>query len=104
MPTDVAPLDLAAGHLMTAADLIDGPTALPDLYGLSGLTRLTAGRVSPTPATPDPTVPARSFIEDVRAALEVLDAMDPNDGPADLALLAWHVHELHQIALNQGLL
>ncbi|GEM_PF-2824176 len=103
MTVHVDRLDLAAGLLMAAADSIDGPAAATDLYGLAGLTRLTAGRISATPAPPHSIQAGTSFVEQVKAALDVLDAIDPTDGPADLALLAWHVHELHQVALNQGL-
>lgn len=33
-------------------------------------------------------------------ALDCLDQITPLDGPADLQLVAWHIHELHRIVTS----
>ncbi|MFC6706797.1 hypothetical protein [Flexivirga alba] len=36
------------------------------------------------------------------AALHALDEVPPLDGPADLQLCAWHIHELQRLAAHEA--
>ncbi len=115
MPSAAALLDRAADHLTRAADLAE-PTdpafagqirlaaaALPTAVGQPGLGGDLEAAADPddrdsgptrhtdTTETPDVT----GLLE---LALDSLDQIPPLDGPADLQLCAWHLHELRRIA------
>jgi len=91
-------LDEAAGHLHHAAAAAErqaGDRPAPELRTIAALARATAALISPTPAQPDADIGIGSSLS---AALEALDFIEPGDGPADLPLLAWHVHDLRRVA------
>lgn len=88
----------AAGHLHHAAaqaerqaedDLTSG------LRTVAALARATAALISLAPETTDAEL---SIADSLDAALNALDEIDPGDGPPDLPLLAWHVHDLRRVA------
>ena len=91
-------LDHSAGHLHAAAAAAENhPGGSPDpvLRTLAALARATAALISSTPQTPDADL---GFDAHLAAALDALDAIEPGDGPPDLPLLAWHVHDLRHVA------
>lgn len=88
----------AAGHLHSAAAAAEreaGNDPAPELRTLAALARATAVLISSTPAMPDAGL---GIDPGLAAALAALDAIEPGDGPADLPLLAWHVHDLRRVA------
>ncbi len=95
-------LDEAAGHLQAAAAAAErqaGERAAPELRTIAALARATASLISPTPAKPDADVGGGDDMTfSLNAALEALDSIEPGDGPADLPLLEWHVHDLRRVA------
>ncbi len=96
-------LAAAVSHLQRAAALAEQDS--PDGDALAGQIRLAAATIPTTGSLTD----VRD-VTDVRGdharhlelALACLDEIDPLDGPADLPLIAWHVHELHRIAATAG--
>lgn len=88
-------LDLAHAHLEDgAAAASTGFATQIDLAAAL----LPAPRFGRRPATD----PSLTLAENLEAALSALDAIEPADGPADLQLCAWHIHELRRIQ-HQGL-
>lgn len=81
--------DLAHAHLERAAHRADLDFAAQVRLAASVL---PVPRLGHKPHTDDLTVP-----EHLSAALMALDGVNPEDGPADLKLCAWHVHELRRI-------
>jgi len=104
--TTVTLLDRAADHLARAADLAE--TINPALASQIRLAAATLPGVAedsdldPVPKFDDPAPsPATPDIADLlEQALVCLDQVPPLDGPADLQLCAWHMHELRRIAGN----
>ncbi len=107
MPSATALLDRAADHLTRATDLAEttdpafagqirlAAATLPGVAENSDLTHIPHTDGPPAP------VPSRAVIEDqLRQALDCLDQVAPLDGPADLQLCAWHLHELRRIAAH----
>lgn len=101
-------LDLAHAHLHAAADraLHDEGGGHDPVRGkaFAGQIRLAAASL-PAPRTPVSVVePATGTgaAGHLRDALTALDQIHPLDGPPDLPLCAWHVHELLRIALTAG--
>lgn len=84
--------DLAHAHLERAADRADLDFAAQVRLAASAL---PVPRLGHKPHTDELTVP-----EHLSAALVALDEVNPADGPADLQLCAWHVHELRRIHLQ----
>lgn len=88
----------AAGYLYLAAAAAEhqaGDSPAPELLTIAALARATAALISPTPAQPDADADVASSLT---AGLESLESIEPGDGPADLPLLEWHVHDLRRIA------
>ncbi len=83
-------LDQAHAHLEHAAALASDGFALQVRLAAATLPPLQHHR--PVTAPDTPTVHAH-----LDAALAALDAIDPSDGPADLQLCAWHIHELRRL-------
>lgn len=92
----------ALWHLEHAAALVE-QAHTPDGPALAGQIRLAAATL-PHPApdhepTPDEAGPGGVEVAgELDLALACLDGIAPLDGPADLQLTAWHVHELRRIA------
>ena len=85
-------IDLAHAHLEHAA-LLAAP------IGFAPLIRLTAAVLPPARDGRRPLLPGRlTCAEHLAAAVAALDDVAPLDGPPDLLLCAWHIHELHRIA------
>lgn len=105
MPSATALLDRAADHLVRAANVAETTDA-----AFAGQIRLAAATLpgvaddsdlAHVQHTDDPptSLPGRADVEDeLRHALDCLDQVAPLDGPADLQLCAWHLHELCRIA------
>lgn len=95
-------LDAAARHLHLAAAAAErqaGDSPAPELRTIAALARTTAALISPTRAQPDADADAEVGIAwSLSAALEVLESIEPGDGPADLPLLEWHVDDLRRVA------
>ncbi len=99
--------DQAATHLDAAAGLAEQTDDDPILgAAFAGQIRLAAATL-PGQAhigAPGPTTTRRGgsdVTSHLRAALEALDQVHPHQGPPDLPLCAWHVHELLRIAATQ---
>ena len=118
MPSVAALLDRAADHLTRAADLAE-----PTDPAFAGQIRLAAATLPAVAGHPDvghdrgtatdlhnresgttrqegitdtdDTADVAGLLE---LALDSLDQIPPLDGPADLQLCAWHLHELRRIA------
>ena len=93
-------LDEAAGHLHRAAAAAEhqaGDSPAPELRTIAALARATAALISATPALSE--TPADAGIaSSLSAALDALESIRAGDGPADLPLLEWHVHDLRRVA------
>lgn len=50
----------------------------------------------------EPTLPAGDVADHLRWALDTLDEIPPLEGPTDLQLCAWHIHELVILAGRTG--
>ncbi len=74
-----------------------GDSPAPELLTIAALARATAALISATPALPENRAGA-GIASSLRAALDALESIRPGDGPADLPLLEWHVHDLRRIA------
>lgn len=107
MPSADALLDRAADHLTRAADFAE--TTDPAFAGQIRLAAATLPGVGDDsdlvhfPHTDDPpaSIPSTADVEDqLRQALDCLDQVAPLDGPPDLQLCAWHLHELCRIAAH----
>jgi hypothetical protein len=98
-------IDLAHRHLDAAADSAQGATT--DMIrgsALAALIRLAAAAL-PVPGVGEvvpPPLPDADVATHLRDALAALDEIPPLDGPPDLPLCAWHVHELFRIATRPG--
>jgi hypothetical protein len=97
-----ARLDAAAAHLDTAADLAQADPAASSAV-LAAMIRIV--RAGITPGLPDE-VRAPASTETVReqllAALDHLDHVEPLDGPPDLLAWAWHLHELVGVVVQRA--
>ncbi|WP_404385308.1 hypothetical protein LL946_04795 [Knoellia locipacati] len=98
-------IDLAQRHLDAAAETAQhsSPDQIPGA-AFAGQIRLAAAAL-PTidEAVADgPPLPAADVATHLRDALTALDQIAPFDGPPDLPLCAWHVHELFRIATRTG--
>lgn len=88
-------IDLAHAHLEHAA------LSTTDV-GFAPLIRLTAGVLPPARDGRRPVLPGRlTCIQHLTAAEDALDEIAPLDGPPDLQLCAWHIHELRRIASTE---
>ena len=98
--TDAA-LAQAVYHLDRAAGLADDAGG----HDFAGLVRLAAATL-PDPDTSvegdDGAEGADSVTAHLTQAIDWLDAIPPLDGPADLQLSAWHIHELRRIATTKA--
>lgn len=93
-------LDEAAGHLHLAAAAAEhqaGDSPAPELQTIAALARATAALISATPALPETPADA-SIASSLSAALDAMESIRPGDGPPDLPLLEWHVHDLLRVA------
>ena len=98
-------IDLAHRHLDAAADTAhsaqrDAVTG----YAFATQIRLAAAAL-PEAATDEVDVsplPGADVATHLRNALAALDEIPPLDGPPNLPLCAWHVHELFRIATRPG--
>jgi hypothetical protein len=91
-------LDEAAGYLHLAAAAAERPAndnPAPELRTIAALARATAALISATPAQQEIEAGIASSLS---AALDALESIGPGDGPADLPLLEWHVHDLCRVA------
>lgn len=86
----------AVQHLCRAAALVEDTG--PDGDALAGQIRLAAATIPATWAPDDPLPTGGDVQAHLEQALDCLDRIEPLDGPPDLPLIAWHVHELHRIA------
>lgn len=93
-------LAAAVSHLQRAAALAEQDR--PDRDALAGQIRLAAATIPTTGPLTDVTDVRGDHARHLELALTYLDEIDPLDGPADLPLIAWHVHELHRIAATAG--
>ncbi len=88
----------AAAHLDRAADVAD---ARGD-WAFAAQIRLAAATLPGRPDDPDyadtQSEGGEDLVDHLGRALDALDAIAPLDGPADLQLCAWHIHELRRIA------
>lgn len=90
----------AVQHLCRAAMLAEDTG--PDGDALAGQIRLAAATI---PATwdPDDELPTGGDLHaHLEQALACLDRIPPLDGPPDLPVIAWHVHELRRIVALAG--
>lgn len=93
-------IDVTHQHLAAAADAARSQ-ADDKIAGhmLAAEIELAAATLPPPSRPPDPSGPPGALpVHHLAAAITALDAIDPLDGPADLPLCAWHVHELARIA------
>jgi hypothetical protein len=91
---------VAHQHLATAADAARSHSD-DKIAGhmLAAQIELAAATLPPPSRPLDPKAPLGARpVHHLAAAITALDAIDPLDGPADLPLCAWHVHELARIA------
>lgn len=97
-------IDLAHRHLAAAAAAararVGDPVASHSFAAQVELATATL----PPPSRPIDPIPPRGarLVHHLLAAITALDAIDPLDGPADLPLCAWHVHELARIARTRS--
>lgn len=96
---------LAHRHLDAAAETSQLTT--PDhitgdaFAGQIQLAAATLPIVDEAPAG-EPPIPAADVAAHLREALAALDQVPPLEGPTDLPLCAWHVHELLRMATQIG--
>jgi hypothetical protein len=90
----------ALTHLEHAATLAERAPDT-DAAALAAQIRLAAATL-PDPGTSQPSAVVTAGSVDVALELELalacLDEIAPLQGPPDLQLSAWHVHELHRLA------
>ena len=68
-------------------------------HAFAAQVELAAATLPPPSRHIDPIAPRGTrLVQHLLDAITALDAIDPLDGPADLPLCAWHVHELARIA------
>jgi hypothetical protein len=93
-------IDLAHRHLAAAAAAARNRTGDPiGGHAFAGQIELAAATLPPPSRTADPAPPHGGRVtHHLGAAITALDSIEPLDGPADLPLCAWHVHELARIA------
>lgn len=97
----LARLDAAAAHLDAAADLAQADPA-PRGAVLAAMIRLVRAGVSPgMPGDARSRETAASVREHLLTALEHLDDVEPLDGPPELVVWAWHLHELIDVATRR---
>ena len=98
-------LDAAQRHLDAAADSAQRATT-DKVKGsaLAAQIRLSAAALPGASVAEDydPPLPGADVATHLREALAALDQIPPLDGPPDLPLCAWHVHELFRIATRPG--
>lgn len=95
--TTQALLDEATDHLTAAASLARRDDA-PRAHAVAGVIQLVRSGIAPgTFDTPDPAPGPVTVTGRLRAALAVLDAVDPLDGPPDLLAWSWQVSDLIRI-------
>ncbi len=109
MTTSAADLfDQAATHLDAAAALPDQTDDDPILgAAFAGQIRLAAATLPGeahhgAPGPPTTRRGGSDVTGHLRAALDALDQVHPRQGPPDLPLCAWHVHELLRIAATRA--
>lgn len=98
-------IGLAHRHLDAAADT--ARLAVPDSItsdGFAGQIQLAAATlpVVDEALADEPPLPAGDVADHLRWALATLDEIPPLEGPTDLPLCAWHVHELLRMATEIG--
>jgi hypothetical protein len=97
MPTTDDLIAEALTHLDHAATLATDT----DAAALAAQIRLAAATLpGPGPSQPSGVVMARGVdvAMELELALACLDEIPPLQGPPDLQLSAWHIHELHRLA------
>src|SRR4051794_26080514 len=104
-PRANALIGLAHRHLDAAADA--SRLAAPDSItgnGFAGLIQLAAATLPIVDEAMDdePSLPTGDVADHLRSALDTLDQIPPLEGPTDLPLCAWHVHELLRMATDVG--
>ncbi|WP_457256532.1 hypothetical protein [Pedococcus sp. P5_B7] len=97
-------IDLAHRHLAAAAAAARARAGDPVAGHTFAAQVELAAATLPPPSRPTDPIPPRAarLVHHLLAAITALDTIDPFDGPADLPLCAWHVHELARIARTQS--
>lgn len=98
-------IDLAHRHIDAAADSAQGATTDKVTGSAFAAQIRLAAAALPEAATDEVDVsplPGADVATHLRDALAALDEIPPLDGPPDLPLCAWHVHELFRIATRPG--
>lgn len=100
---DTATLMAAANlHLRCAAAIAEpDDAALASQIRLAAATLLSAMDDGDNLAYPSGP-PDVNLLGHLEQSLNCLDSIPPREGPADLQLCAWHIHELRRIATRQG--
>ena len=104
-PRAYALIDLAHRHLDAAADSAQGLTTDRVTGSAFAAQIRLAAATLPEAATDEVDVsalPGADVATHLRNALAALDEIPPLDGPPDLPLCAWHIHELFRIATRPG--
>lgn len=86
----------AVDHLQRAASVAEATDP-----HLAGQIRLAAATLPGDPAEVTD-APVGEVANHLAHALDCLDQVPPLDGPADLQLCAWHIHELRRIATTKA--
>lgn len=98
-------IDLAHRHLDAAADSAQGATTDKVTGSAFAAQIQLAAAALPEAATDEVDVspiPDADIATHLRNALAALDQIPPMEGPPDLPLCAWHIHELFRIATRPG--
>ena len=87
----------AAAARLTVRDSITG-------NGFAGQIQLAAATLPfiDEALADEPAIPAGDVADHLRHALDTLDQVPPLEGPTDLPLCAWHVHELLRMVTELG--
>ncbi|GAB3077817.1 hypothetical protein GCM10027053_47760 [Intrasporangium mesophilum] len=101
MPSSDSMLAQAFEHLHRAANLADrhGDAPFAAQVRLAAAT-LPANTARGLAAHEPPAVDEDGIGEHLSLALDLLDSVPPLEGPVDLQLCAWHIHELRRIATD----
>lgn len=98
-------IDVAHGHLDAAADSAQWATR-DAVTGSAFAAQIRLAAAGLPEAAPDEVdvspLPGADVVTHLRLALAALDEIPPLDGPPDLPLCAWHVHELFRITGRVG--